>query len=377
MNLSRSLAIVAALGAALPGCSKKPEAAAKASTPTDATAAAPTPAPAAEAPAAAKVPTVLAPGVRAVALPGAPADGAVPMDYIAYDAAHHRVWVPAGKTGSVDVIDTADDKLTRIEGFPTAEMERNGKKRTVGPSAAAVGGGLVYVGNRGDSSICAFDAATLAKKSCLKLDSMPDGIQVVTSRKEVWVTTPRDQGIQIIDASAPDALKLKEKLHFDGEPEGFAVDEKRGVFFTNLEDKDKTLVIDLKSRKTTHTWEPHCGEDGPKGLAFDQALDLLVVACPEHVIALDVAHEGKQLSSLDTGDGVDGIDYVESRHELFVGAAHVARLTVATLDNKGQLTARTVVATATGARNAVATESGTAYLTDSPEGRVLIVAPVK
>ena len=40
--------------------------------------------------------------VRPVPLPGAPAAG-VFMDYLAYDRAHHRVWVPAGNTGSVDV----------------------------------------------------------------------------------------------------------------------------------------------------------------------------------------------------------------------------------------------------------------------------------
>jgi hypothetical protein len=49
---------------------------------------------------------------------------------------HHRVWVPAGNTGSVDVVDTTSEKITRVEGFPTAEFERGGTKRTVGPSAA-------------------------------------------------------------------------------------------------------------------------------------------------------------------------------------------------------------------------------------------------
>jgi DNA-binding beta-propeller fold protein YncE len=295
------------------------------------------------------------------------------MDYIAYDAAHHQVWVPAGNTASVDVIDTTDDKLTRLDGFATREMERKGKKRTVGPSAAAVGGDVIYIGNRGDSSVCAYDAATRAKKSCLTLDSMPDGIQVVASRREVWVTTPRDREIQIIDASRPEALALAQKLPFEGEPEGFAVDAERGFFYTNLEDKDRTLAISLATRQIVHTWEPKCGEDGPKGLAIDLALDYLLVACPEHVLVLDAAHDGKALGRIDTGDGIDAIDYVEARHELFAAAAGAARLTIATLDKSGTLTAKSVVATAPGARNAVATEAGVAYLTDAPAARILIV----
>jgi len=64
--------------------------------------------------------------VRAIILPGAPPTGEVFMDYIAYDRAHHRVWVPAGNTGSVDVVDAGTDRVTRIDGFSTAEVERRG-----------------------------------------------------------------------------------------------------------------------------------------------------------------------------------------------------------------------------------------------------------
>src|SRR5438094_894953 len=79
-----------------------------------------------------------------IALPGAPSDG-VFLDYLAYDPAHHKVWVPAGGTGRVDVIDAATGALTQIDGFPTKEMERRGQKRLVGPTSATVGNGVVYV----------------------------------------------------------------------------------------------------------------------------------------------------------------------------------------------------------------------------------------
>jgi hypothetical protein len=48
---------------------------------------------------------------------------------------------------------------------------------------------------------------------------------------------------------------------------------------------------------------------------------------------------------------------------------------VARLDDQGKLTPVASVATAPGARNAVATDEGVAYLTDSPEGKLLVVAP--
>ncbi len=311
--------------------------------------------------------------VRAVALPGAPAAG-VAMDYIAYDPAHRRVWVPAGNTGSVDVVDVRDDHVTRVEGFPTSEVERNGTKRTVGPSSATVGQGVVYVGNRGDSSVCAVDAASLTKGPCLKLASMPDGVAYVGSTKEVWVTTPRDNSIAVLDASQASALSLKTSITLEGVPEGFAVDDGRAVFYTNLEDKDRTLTIDVKSRKVTRTWLPGCGAEGPRGLAVDPRLNFLFVACPSRVMVLDAGHEGKQLSTMEVGDGIDNIDYVEPRHELFAAAGRAAKLAIAHVDAKGALTQVATVATAAGARNAVATEEGTAYLTDSREGKILVVS---
>lgn len=310
--------------------------------------------------------------LRSIALPEAPADGVL-MDYLAYDRAHHRVWVPAGNTGRVDVVDTQDNRLTSIGGFATSEMERHGKKRTVGPSSATVGDGMVYIGNRGDSNVCAVDAVTLKINGCVKIDAMPDGLAYIRATREVWVTTPRTQSIAIVDVSDPAALKVTGKIAFAGEPEGFVVDEGRGVFYTNLEDKDRTLTVDIKSHQIVQDWASGCGEDGPKGLALDRTLDFLFVACAGSVKAFDAGRGGKGLSTLATGEGVDDIAYVEERHELFAGAARAAKLTIAAVDSQGKLTAKSVLATTAGARNAVATEAGVAYLTDSAGGKILVV----
>ena len=311
--------------------------------------------------------------MRGLALPDAPAGG-VFMDYIAYDREHHRVWVPAGNTGRVDVIDTIHDGIAQVRGFPTAEVERHGTKRTVGPSAVTIGGGMAYIGNRGDHSVCEVDAGALRKGACLALDSMPDGLAWVAATKEVWATTPGDQSIVVVDASVPGKLTKKAAFKLEGDPEGFAVDDARGLFYTNLEDKDRTLAIDLRSHAVKATWQPQCGEAGPRGLVLDAEHDFLLVACTSRVVVLDAGHDGRLLSTLDTGDGVDAIDYVPARHEVYVAAGRGAKFTLARLDARGGLTSIATLATAPGARNPVATEDGTAYLTDSPEGKVLIVS---
>src|SRR5258708_3074035 len=133
-----------------------------------------------------------------LALPGA-SDAGIFMDYLAYDPATGFVWVPAGNTGAVDVVDTATRKVTQIAGFPSGEMGSGNRKRVVGPSSATVGKGTVYIGDRVDSSVCAVNAKSLARGVCHKLDSMPDGLAFVSATNEVWVTAPRDKSIRILD----------------------------------------------------------------------------------------------------------------------------------------------------------------------------------
>jgi DNA-binding beta-propeller fold protein YncE len=307
-----------------------------------------------------------------IALPGGNADG-VFMDYLAYDPRTKTVWVPAGNSGAVDVVDTVTGSLAQISDFPTQEMERRGKKRIVGPSSVTMGAkGTVYVGNRGDFTVCAIDEKKLAKGTCGKLDSMPDGIAYVAKTNEVWVTTPRDQSVRILDGKT---LAEKAKLTFEGEPEGFAVDGVRGRFYTNEEDKDKTLAIDLKSHKTVATWEPACGEEGPHGLRLDEKHGFLFIACSTKAEVMNVAGKdaGKLLGSVDTGDGVDDLDYASGK--LYVGAARAATLTIADVDAKGALAQAALIATAQGARNGVADGSGKVYLAHGQGSELVVAAP--
>ena len=289
--------------------------------------------------------------VHELTLPGGTPDG-IAMDYIAYNAHTNTVWVPAGNTGRVDVIDVATEKITEVTGFATKEVTFRDRKRTVGPSAVSIGDGVVYIGNRGDSSICAVDEKTHKLGKCTTLDSSPDGVAYVAPTHEVWVTTPRDQSLRVLDAKT---LAQRAKITLDGGPEGFAVDAKGGRFFTNLEDKDKTIVIDLKTRKPVATWEPACGSEGPRGLRFDK---YLFVACTNKAESFDTS--GKMLSSIDTGDGVDDMDLRNGK--LYVGAARAEKLTIAKIAADGKLSVAEQVTTKPGARNPAAAANGKVFL---------------
>src|SRR5579862_3223132 len=296
--------------------------------------------------------------VRTLPLPDNNA-GDVSMDYITYDAATNSVWVPGGNTGAVDVVDVATGKVRQIPGFATKEVEGRNGKRIMGASGVSIGEGVVYIGNRGDASVCAFDSRTLAPGACAHFDSPTDGVVYVAPRKEVCVTTRGDKSIRVVDSKK---MEQKTKLTYEGNPEGYAVDAKRGRFYTNMEDKDQTLAIDLKTHKTLATWNPSCGKEGPHGLRLDAADGLLFVACSTVAEVMDVGHDGAVLSKVDTGDGADDLDYSPATHMLYIGGAKDAKLTIAHADPSGHLTVVAQVATPAGARNAAVTKDGTVYM---------------
>jgi DNA-binding beta-propeller fold protein YncE len=308
-------------------------------------------------------------GLETVALPGGPP---VVRDYLAVDAVQGQLWAPAGNSERIDVVDVKTGALRSIEHQPIAKRG----ERTVGPSSATVGDGVVYVGNRADSSICGFDARTLEPRGCTKLTASPDGLAWVSTTREVWATTPKDDSLVFLAADAAGALTVKGSLKLAGGPEGYAVDAARGLFYTNLEDGDRTLAIDVRTKKVVSTWKPECGKEGPRGLAIDTARRQLFVACTDRLKVLDASGSGKVLGELLTGAGVDNIDLVPSSHRAYVASGKESRLTIAEASAAGALSAVGTFTTSPGCRTVVVVPaSGVAWLPDSKEGRLVVVRP--
>src|SRR5205823_9253850 len=265
---------------------------------------------------------------KPLSLPGA--TGVVRLDYFAYDRSTGRVWVPASNTGSVDVIDESSDAVSQVTGFETGEVELHGRKVTLGPTAVSVGDGVVYIGNRGDSTLCIIDAHSLERGECLQVAppsagpaAAPDGVVYVAETRELWITTgapplgiaSADKSIQVFDASDPRHLKLKTKIPLDGSAEGYAVDNPQGRFYTNIEETGNTVAIDARTHKVVAKWS--VGSTDLQGLALDNARGFLFVACGDHVVSLDLGHGGAITDSIQTGPGLDNIDYSSDQKLLY------------------------------------------------------------
>src|SRR5437764_15449683 len=89
-----------------------------------------------------------------------PAPAPVIMDYLA--AAGSQVWVPAGNTGKVFVLDGPGKPFRTIDGFAT---KKGLNDRLMGPSSVSVSSSTAFIGSRGGSSMCAFDRESLKEAS--------------------------------------------------------------------------------------------------------------------------------------------------------------------------------------------------------------------
>jgi DNA-binding beta-propeller fold protein YncE len=320
--------------------------------------------------------------LKRINLPGA--TGTVTLDYFAYDRATGKLWVPASNTGSLDVIDEATDGVSQVTGFKTGEVELRGRKVTLGPTAVSVGDGVVYIGNRGDSTLCVIDTHTLERGECLEVAPVsaggaaaPDGVVYVAATRELWITTgapplgiaSADKSLQVFDASDPRHLKRKTKIPLAGSAEGYAVDNGRGLFYTNIEETGTTVAIDVHTHNIVAKW--NVGSTELQGLALDSAREFLFVACGDHVVSVDTAHDGKIIDSLQTGAGLDNIDYSSDRKTLYAAASQVATLSIAEVGDDGKFHLKATVPTVKGARGVVAAKGETAYLIDPAEGRIL------
>ena len=149
-----------------------------------------------------------------ISLPGA--SGVVQLDYFAYDRATGRVYrVRASNTGNVDIIDENSGAVSQVT-IKTGEVELRGRKVPLGPTAVSIGDGVVYIGNRGDSTLCVIDAQTLKREECLEIApagagpaAAPDAVLYVAATKELWITTgappigvaSADKTIRVFDVS--------------------------------------------------------------------------------------------------------------------------------------------------------------------------------
>jgi len=301
-------------------------------------------------------------------MPNAP--GGIAMDYLGYEPVTNQVWVPGANTGRIFVIDATTEAIRTIEGFTTVQKDG----RQLGPTSVTFGPGRAFIGNRADSSVCAVDLKTLKRTECVALPEAPDGLAYIPTTDEVWATEPHGNSVAILSVSKQ-GLPIAGHIVLPGEPEGYAVDAAHERFYTNLEDKNVTLELDVRARATVNHWPTTCNANGPRGMTIDAANGVLVIACTDKLVSFTLAPSAEARGSLDTGLGLDNIDLAPKLGVLFAAAGKAARLTRAQVLPSGELRQAGQAQTASGVRVVVVSSAGKAFAADPSGGQLWVAGP--
>lgn len=312
-------------------------------------------------------------GGRRVALPGA--EPGIGFDDLRYSSALHRVLVPAGRTGTLDLIDPNTLTVTSIAGFGTVGDYSGGHDD--GPTSVDEGNGLLYVTDRTTGKVDVVDPAAARIVASASLAAGPDYVRYVKARNELWVTEPDADQVEILTlASAPTAAPVHSAVvAVDNGPESMVIDNKRGRAYTHRW-KATTVAIDLTTRAIVAEWPNGCTSS--RGIALDEERGFLFAVCSEgNVSVLDVANRGKILSTFSRGSGFDVIGYAPRTGHLYLAGKGCACLVTLGVSAQGTLSFLDQVKAGGRTHCAVADDLGHAWWCDQDQGSIWRVTDVR
>jgi DNA-binding beta-propeller fold protein YncE len=227
--------------------------------------------------------------------------GAGGFDYVFADAAGRRLYIPRSGQGA------------RMTVFNLDTLEPAGEI----PNVAARGAAVDPKSGHGFSSskpVVMWDTKTLAVLKTIDVQGSPDGILFDPFNARIWVFSHAAPHATVINAADG---TIAGTLDLGGAPEQ-AVTDGKGKIYVDIEDKDNVAVVNAKALQVTAHYDISATAKTPAGLAFDVKNQVLFVACrnPQTMVILN-AKDGKLITSLPIGQGVDGAVFNPATMEVF------------------------------------------------------------
>jgi DNA-binding beta-propeller fold protein YncE len=228
------------------------------------------------------------------------------LDYVYADAEGRKLYVPRnnGADSYVHVFDL--DELTTL-----------GTIKTTGVRGVAVDAKSGH-GFCSSNPVVMWDTKTLKTIKEIPVQGSPDGILFEPATEKIYVLSHSAPNVTVIDGKDGSVAGT---IDLGGAPEQGASDGK-GKVYIDLEDKDQIAVVDANTMKTTGHYDLGGKGGGPAGLAFDVKNGILFAACHEPATSVILnAADGKILTSLPIGTGVDGATFNPNTLEAFSSQA--------------------------------------------------------
>jgi DNA-binding beta-propeller fold protein YncE len=253
-------------------------------------------------------------------------------DLLAFDSAANRLYI--SRSTHVMVVDA--DSGAIVGDIPNTAR--------VHGIALAPEFGKGFTTNGGAATVTIFDLKTLKALSQVKVGQNPDAIVYDPASKRIFVFNANSKDTTAIDARTG---AVAGTLALGGKPELSVADE-HGRVYVNLEDKSQVVAIDSRKLKIDATWPLAPGEE-PTGIAIDRKHRRLFVTCSNKLMAVLNADNGKLVTTVPIGTGVDGAAF-DSERQLAFSSNGDGTLTVVHEDSPDKFSVVENAATQKGAR---------------------------
>ncbi len=309
-----------------------------------------------------------APDGTSVKLPDTPPG--IGFDDLRYSASLHRVLVPSGRSGRLNLIDPDTLAVTSITGF-SAKTDYGGGHDD-GPTSVDEARGMLYVTDRSNQSLVVVDPAKRAVISSVNVSAEPDYVRFVATTNELWVTEPGADQIEIFKLGSDGVPVADATIRVDNGPESLVIDATHGRAYTHRWQKT-TVAIDVSTRATVGEWSNGCASS--RGIALDEQRGWLFSGCNEGTVAvLDVAHDGKILSQIERGSGFDVMGYNPRLGHVYLAGGACSCIVMLGVSKQGQLSFLERASAPSSTHCAVADDVGSAWVCDPDAGRLLRIA---
>ena len=271
-------------------------------------------------------------------------------DYLHADAVGRRLYVTHGT--KVVVIDMDADKVVGeildtpgVHGFISIPELKRG-----------------FSSNGQENKASIIDLETLKTITKVPTGGKPDALLYEPKSGEVWIFNGKGQSATVIEAKT--GKVIVDAIPFGGKPEAGVADSEAQKVYVNLEDTNEVAVIDLKDHKVIAKW-PIAPATAATGLAIDVKLHRLLIGGGNSKMVMMDSTNGKIISSVDCGQGVDAADFDPETHLGFVSAGGSGTVTVVKVE-ADKLTVIQTLNTERGARTmTVDTKTHRIYLANA------------
>ena len=254
-------------------------------------------------------------------------------DYLTIDDATERLFI--SHSTMVQVIDVKEKKVIAtipdtkgVHGITLAKDLNKG-----------------FISNGKDSSVTIFNLETYTVIEKVYVSGRnPDAILYDPFTHRVFTFNGGGENATVIDAKTN---KVIGTIALDGKPE-FAVTDNQGKIYVNIEDKSVIKEINSTTLKVTNEWKIAPGVE-PSGLAFDSENKILFSVCDNKTMVMMDASNGKVITTLPIGDGVDGAAF-DSETKRVYSSNGDGTLTVVQEQDKNTFTVLENIVTQKGAR---------------------------